>query len=79
MWRVCSISRTGRRELRAVWVQIAHLVVNDRRRASQLLRHWHGVVARRRGKKTAIVALARKLLRIAYQLLRHEVDYDPVG
>jgi transposase len=72
-----SISRAGRRELRAVWVQIAHLVVNDRSRASQPLRHWHGAVARRRGKKTAIVALARKLLRIAYQLLRHEVDYDP--
>jgi transposase len=71
-----SISRAGRRELRAVWVQIAHLVANDRSRASQPLRRWHEAVARRRGKKTATVALARRLLVIAYQLLRHKVDYD---
>ena len=33
-------------------------------------------VARRRGRKTAIVALARRLLVIAYQLLKHETEYD---
>ena len=34
-------------------------------------------VAWRRGRKTAIAALARKLLRIAYRLLRDETVYDP--
>ena len=70
------ISREGRRELRAVWVQIAHLVAIDRHRDTQPLRSWFNRVARRRGKKTAVVALARRLLVIAYQLLKSESDYD---
>lgn len=72
-----SISREGRSELRAVWVQVAHLVVRDRRRDTQPLRTWYKRVARRRGQKTAIVALARKLLVIAYHILRDEGVYDP--
>lgn len=71
-----SISRQGRRELRAVWVQIAHLVAHDRHRPTQPLRTWFNRVARRRGKKTATVALARRLLVIAYHLLRNETEYD---
>lgn len=71
-----SISRTGRAELRAVWVQIAHLVASDDSRATAPLRRWFTRVATKRGKKTATVALARKLLVIAYQLLRHGTDYD---
>jgi transposase len=71
------ISREGRRELRAVWVQIAHLVAIDRHRETQPLRSWFNRVAGRRGKKTAVVALARRLLVIAYHLLREETDYDP--
>jgi transposase len=71
-----SISRAGRRELRAVWVQVAHLVAADTRRATQPLRTWFNRVARRRGKKTAIVALARRLLVIAYHLVRDGTVYD---
>lgn len=71
-----AISREGRRELRAVWVQIAHLVAIDRKKATQPLRNWFNRVARKRGKKTALVALARRLLVIAYQLLKSERDYD---
>lgn len=70
------ISREGRRELRAVWVQIAHLVAIDTRRVTQPLRKWFNQVARRRGKKTAIVALARRLLVIAYHLLKEDTVYD---
>lgn len=69
-----SISREGRRELRAVWVQIAHLVAIDRHRETQPLRNWYNRVAKRRGQKTAIVALARRLLVIAYHLLREETE-----
>jgi transposase len=71
-----SISREGRRELRAVWVQIAHLVATDQKKATQPLRTWFNRVAKKRGKKTALVALARRLLVIAYQLLKSEQDYD---
>jgi len=70
------ISREGRRELRAVWVQIAHLVAIDTSRATLELRRWFHRVAGRRGRKTAIVALARRLLVIAYQLLKEDTVYD---
>ena len=72
-----SISREGRRELRAVWVQIAHLVANDRRPEAQSLVRWYKRVAKRRGKKTATVALARRLLEIAYHMLKEGSDYEP--
>jgi transposase len=71
-----AISREGRRELRAVWVQIAHLVAIDHKQASRPLRTWFNRVARKRGRKTALVALARRLLVIAYQMLKTETDYD---
>ena len=71
-----SISREGRRELRGVWVQIAHLVAMDTSPASRPLRTWFNKVAKRRGKKTALVALARRLLVIAYHVLREDAVYD---
>jgi transposase len=70
-----SISREGRSELRAVWVQIAHLVVRDKSRSTARLRRWYSKVASHRGKRTAIVALARKLLAIAYRLLKDDTVY----
>jgi len=72
-----SITRAGRSELRAVWVQVAHLVAIDTSKASRPLRTWFNRVARRRGKKTATIALARRLLVIAYHLLREGTVYDP--
>jgi transposase len=70
-----SISRQGRAELRVVWVQIAHLVVRDTHRDTARLRSWYSKVSRKRGTKTAIVAMARKLLTIAYRLLTDETEY----
>ena len=70
-----SISRQGRSELRAVWVQIAHLVVRDESRSTARLRRWYSKVASHRGKRTAIVALARKLLTIAYRILKDQTVY----
>ncbi len=71
-----AISREGRKELRAVWVQIAHQVAIDGGKETAPLRRWYRRVAARRGKKTATVALARRLLVIAYQLLRRGTDFD---
>ena len=70
-----SISREGRRELRAVWVQIAHLVVQDKSRSTARLRRWYSKVASHRGKRTAILALARKLLTIAHRILKDQTVY----
>lgn len=72
-----SISREGRSELRGVWVQIAHLVARDRSPEARPLRSWYLRTAKRRGVKTAMVALARKLLVIAYHILKKGKDYDP--
>src|SRR5262249_42896972 len=71
------ITREGRREIRAVWVQVAHRVATDGRVEGGPLRAWFARVAKRRGKKTAVVALTRKLLTVAYHLLRDDCDYDP--
>lgn len=71
------ITREGRHELRGVWVQIAHLVARDEHRASQPLRRAYHRVAKKRGAKTALVALARRLLVIAYHVLKTETPYDP--
>ena len=70
-----SISREGRSELRAVWVQIAHLVARDKSRSTARLRRWYSKVASHRGKRTAMVALARKLLTIAYRILKDQTEY----
>ena len=60
-----------------LWVQIAHLVVQDTSRSTARLRRWYSKVAAHRGKKTAMVALARKLLTIAYRILKDQTVYCP--
>lgn len=70
------ISREGRKEIRGVWVQIAHLVAHSDKGAAKPLRRWFLRVARRRGKKTALVALTRKLLTVAFFMLRTGAVYD---
>lgn len=71
------ITKQGRSEIRAVWVQAAHAVLAVKDTAAAPLQRWCERLARRRGKKTAIVALARKLLTIAFHLLREGTTYDP--
>ena len=58
-------------------VQAAHALLAIKRDPAKPLQHWCARVARRRGKKTAIVALARKLLTIAFYLLRDGTTFDP--
>lgn len=70
------ITKQGRAEIRAVWVQAAHSVLLARTAGARPLQRWGERVARRRGRKTAVVALARKLLTIAFHLLRHGTTYD---
>ena len=44
---------------------------------SRPLREFFERLMKRRGKKIAIVALARKLLTIAYGVLKNQAHYDP--
>lgn len=71
------ITKQGRSEIRAVWVQAAHALMAVKDAGARPLQRWGERVARRRGKKTAVVALARKLLTIAFHLLREGTTYDP--
>jgi transposase len=70
------ITKQGRSEIRAVWVQAAHALLLMKGAAARPLQRWTQRVVQRRGKRTAIVALTRKLLTIAFHLLRDGTTYD---
>jgi transposase len=70
------ITREGRSEVRRVGVQCAHAVLLSKSRDSLPLRLWHARIAKRRGKKTALVALARKLITTIFYVLRDQKPYD---
>jgi transposase len=71
------ITTQGRSELRAVLVQAAHAVLAVKDPAAAPVPRWQARVARRRGKTTALVALARQRLTIACHLLREGTIYAP--
>ncbi len=70
------ITREGRSEVRRVGVQCAHALLRSKSKDSYPLKAWHAQIARRRGYKTAIVALARKLITIVFYVLRDRKPYD---
>jgi transposase len=69
------ISKAGPRELRSLFVQAAWACWHCRTRASGPLRAWTDRLAARRGKRIAVVALARRLSRIAYAVWRDETTF----
>jgi len=71
------INREGRRELRWAWGQVAQRVAWYPDPRAKPLQLWFLRIAKRRGKKTAIVALTRKLLTIAYHVVKYNEEYDP--
>ena len=71
------VNRDGRHEIRRVLLQCAHTVVRMKTAGSRPLREFFERIEKARGKKRALVALARKLLTIAYGVLRSKTDYDP--
>jgi transposase len=71
------INRDGRHEVRRVLLQCAHTVARMKSYESRPLRMFFERIRQRRGKKIAIVALARKLLTIAYGVLISQTMYDP--
>lgn len=70
------ITHEGRSEVRRVGIQCAHAVLRCKTRESKPLRKWWLGIARRRGIKTALVALARKLITVAFHVLRDQKEYD---
>jgi transposase len=75
--QVGRISRDGRQEIRRVMLQCAHTIVRMRSPAAAPLRAFFGRLEQTRGKKRAMVALARKLLVVCYGVLKSGQAYDP--
>ena len=64
------ITKLGSRELRAMLVQASWAVWRSRSAAAHDLRRWVQALAARRGRRIAIVALARRLVRILFAVWR---------
>ena len=71
------ITKTGPRDLRALLVQASWVIWRGRSAAGAALRTWAQALAARRGRRIAIVALARRLSRILYAMWRDGRDFQP--
>jgi transposase len=71
------INRDGRMEMRKVLLQCAHTITRMKSYEAWPLKAFFDRIRKRRGKKIAVVALARKLLTIAYGVLKTKRVYDP--
>jgi transposase len=71
------INRDGRHEIRRCLLQCAHTITRMKSPAAKPLKDFYERIAKKRGKKTAVVALARKLLTTAYGVLKGGQVYDP--
>jgi len=72
------ITKAGHSRMRWLLVEAAwRLATHKKRPETQPLRDWADRIARRRGKRIAIVALARKLSGVLYAMWRDGLPYDP--
>ena len=71
------ITKRGPRELRALLVQAGWGVWRGRSAAGAPLRAWVQTLAARRGRRVAIVALARRLSRILFAVWRDGTSFMP--
>jgi transposase len=69
------ITKAGPRELRALLIQASWVIWRGRSAAGARLRAWAHALAARRGRRIAVVALARRLSRILYALWRDQTDF----
>ena len=69
------ITKTGPRELRALLVQAAWVIWRMKAPRAAALRTWAQTLAARRGKRIAMVAVARRLTRILYALWRDDTVF----
>lgn len=72
------INRDGRQEVRKVLLQCAHTIQRMVSYDAAPIRGFFERIEKRRGKKRAVVATARKLLTIAYGVLKSKASYDPM-
>ena len=72
------ITKTGNRRTRALLVEAAWALLRQGRQPELMpLREWAERLAVRRGRRVAVVALARKLSGILYAMMRDGTTFDP--
>lgn len=71
------ITKTGPGDLRALLVQASWVIWRGRSAAGAELRTWAQLLAARRGRRIAIIALARRLTRVLYAMWRDQTDFTP--
>jgi transposase len=71
------ITKAGPSQVRRLLVQAAVSILRLRDPRTADLREWAMTIAARRGKKVAVVALARRLAGILYAMLRDGTRYEP--
>lgn len=74
--RIGPITKAGNRRTRWLLVEAAWRILRSKDSASGALRAWALTIAARRGKRIAVVALARRLAGIVYAMWRDGVPYD---
>lgn len=72
-----AITKLGNDRMRWLLVEVAWGILIRRHAATASLRAWAERIAQRRGKRVAVVALARKLAGILYAMWRDEAPFDP--
>jgi transposase len=77
--RILGISKRGDAYLRTLLVHGARAAVRTAPGKSDPLSRWINALCARRHSNVATVALANKTARMAWALLRYDVDYDPLG
>ena len=75
--QLLGISKRGNRHLRTLLVHGARAVLMRAGEKDDRLSRWANKVRERRGYNRAVVALANKLARIGWAVLRYEADYRP--
>jgi transposase len=69
------ITRSGPTDLRALLVQASWVIWRGRSAEGAALRRWAHALAERRGRRIAVVALARRLSRIQFAMWRDRQDF----
>lgn len=85
-WRASEVHKRGRitkagdSRMRWLLVEAAWRIATHKKRPeTQALREWTEHIARRRGQRVAVVALARKLSGILFAMWGDGSTYDPAG
>lgn len=74
--RIGRITKAGNSRVRYLLVEAAWRILRSRAESTLALRAWAGAIATRRGKRIAVVALARRLAGILYAVWRDGTPYD---